>query len=731
MIGSDRTLETDYAAPSRDLFKIRRALNAVLVLTIVLPLVYLAIYGRMDLHRRQVQTNENIDRLARVTQEHAVKIIDMNAELQARVLEGLNTRTTADISRDQRQIYNWLSRLIESYPQVAALSVFDSNGSLIASSRAYPAPPVNVSGREDFIGARGVWPSKYFSLPLRGSVSGAEVFTTAVARLDAQQQFRGVVMVALKRDYFVDFYRDLIGSNPAVALSLYRRDGGLLARYPRVAFDAPQQPVSPEFARALREETLSGMLHTQPEGDEPDRVLAFRRVNDYPLYVAASVDERSVVRGWIVHMLLVACVTLIPSGCVVWLIFYALRWIKADEGSWDRWRLGYERHVIADRQAAQEHRMEGFGNLAATIAHDFNNMLMVVSSNIDVAKKKHFFGIDLEVDSIERAIGAGQAITRRLLGISGKQPMNRENIALSDWFQHADTLIQTAAGASTRVIYDVRDDTWPVFVDPRELELAVVNVAVNAREAMSDKGQLRIATRNVRLPDGQHELAPGRYVVLSISDNGRGMTADVLRRALEPMFSTKASGTGAGLGLAHVLAVCRHSGGTVRLESSEGVGTAVRIYLPGSTGAVASPEAIAEEASDAVLGADAMPSATDAHPRILVIEDNFEVAAGMEAVLELMDCDVTHAPNADEALRLLSTGVSFHLMLSDIHMPGSMNGIDFAEHIRQEMPMQRIVLMTGYAHELDRANERFDVLAKPFDLNVLGAIVKDLRAHAM
>ncbi|WP_158601853.1 hybrid sensor histidine kinase/response regulator [Pararobbsia silviterrae] len=723
MTGTDRSFETDYAAPTRDVGKIRRALRVVLVLIVVLPLAYLAIYGRVDLHRRQVQANESIDRIARVAQEHAIKVVDMDAELQSRVIDGLSARTAADISRDQRQLYNWLSRLTEGYPEISALSIFDSSGSLLASSREYPVPPVNISGREDFIGARGVWPSKYFSLPLRGVVSGSEVFVAAIARLDAQQTFRGVVTVALKRSYFVDYYRDLIGANRALSLSFYRRDGALIARYPPVPFDAPQQPLDPEFAQALREETLSGMIHTAAHDGQPDRVVAFRRINDAPLYVAAAVDERSIVRAWLGSMAIVTLATLLPCGLAFVLIVYALRWIADDAGAWERWRVGHDQRVTADRLTAQERRMEGFGNLAATIAHDFNNMLMVVSSNLDVARKKHYFGIDLEVDSIERAIGAGQAITRRLLGIAGKQPMNRENIALPEWFRQTDALIQTAAGPGTRVIYDVRDDTWPVFVDAHELELAVVNIAVNARDAMSGRGQLRIATRNVRLPDGQHELAPGRYVVLSISDNGRGMTPEVLERALEPMFSTKPAGTGAGLGLAHVLAFCRHSGGTVRLESSEGIGTAVRVYLPGSTGAVPTVEEPIVEVAQA--------PGTESHPRILILEDNFEVAAGMEAVLDLMDCDVTHAKNADDALRLLDTGASFDLILSDIHMPGSMNGIDFAEHIRRDMPLQRIVLMTGYAHELDRASERFDVLAKPFDLNVLGAIVKDLRAHAV
>jgi signal transduction histidine kinase len=735
MTGTDRNHEADYAAPLRDLGMIRRALWAVLVLAIVLPLAYLAVYSVNDLRQRQVQASEGIDRLARVAQEHALKIIDMNTELQARIVEGLDDRSGDDIARDQRRVYHWLARLVGSYPQVAALTVFDSNGTLLASSRSYPAPNLSIATREDFTGARGAWPANYFALPMHSDVADGEVFTTSVARLDAHQAFLGVVSVALNRDYFVDFYRDLIGPNKSVDLSLYRRDGGLLARSPGTGdtaspgstaptpAGAKRAPIDPQFEQALRDNALSGQIHTADSGvDQPDRLLAYRRVDDYPLYVSASVDAKSITAAWFSHMLMVVAMTIVPSAAVCLLVLFSLRRVVAEQQAWERWRTEFAMRMASDQAVAQTRRMEAFGNLAATIAHDFNNMLMVLSSNLDVAHTKQYVEIDTEIASISRALDAGQSITRRLLGISGKQPLNRENIVLPVWFRNSKTLLQSAAGPVTQVLYDVRDDTWPVFVDPRELELAVVNVVLNASEAMPDGGQLRIGTRNVRLPDGQSELSPGRYVVLSLSDNGCGMSDAVLRRALEPMFSTKPSGTGAGLGLAHVLAFCKQAGGTARIESSEKIGTAVRLYLPGSTGAVAAPVVIPVGETPA-----AMPAGDK--PRILLVEDNVEVAAGMSAVLELMDCHIRHAFDADEALRLLAEGEIFELMLSDIHMPGTMSGIDLAERVRRYTPNLRIVLMTGYAQELDRVNGRFDVLAKPFDLNVLGAIIADLRAH--
>lgn len=722
MTGTDRDLQADYAAPPRELGAIRRALWAVLVLTIALPLGYLAVYGVTDYRARQNQASHDVDRLARVAREHALKIIDMNTELQSRIVEALEGRSDDDIARDQRRVYRWLARLVGNYPQVAALSVFDADGTMLVSSRGFPVAPLSIGSREDFIGARGAWPADYFSLPIRSGVNGADIFVTSVARLDAQQTFLGVVAVALRRDYFLSFYRDLVGASPALGVGFYRRDGGLLAHYPALPPERARASADPQFARALRENALAGQILTGGGVDEPDRLLAFRRVGDYPLYVAASVDTRSIAAAWRAHMRVVAALTLVPSAAVWLLVLVSLRRVMAEQRAWERWRGEFETRMASAQVAAQTRRMEALGNLAATIAHDFNNMLMVLSSNLDVARTKHYAGIETEIASIGRALEAGQSITRRLLGISGQQPLNRENIVLPVWFRHAKAIVQNAAGPVTQVFYDVRDDTWPVFVDPRELEFAIVNVTLNASEAMPDGGQLRISTRNVRLPDGHGELPPGRYVVLSVSDNGRGMPEDVLRRALEPMFSTKPSGTGVGLGLAHVLAFCKQAGGTARIESSVGIGTAVRLYLPGSTGAVVAPVAppAGQEAVAATLGD---------RPRILLVEDSIEVAAGMSAVLDLMDCEVTHALDSDDALRLIAEGERFELVLSDIHMPGTMNGIELAERIRRNTPNLRIVLMTGYAQELDRVNGRFDVLAKPFDLNVLGAIVSDLRAH--
>ncbi len=347
MTGTGRNIETSYATPSRDLGPVRRALRVVLVLAIVLPLGYLLFYSVTDLRRREAQASEGVDRLARVAQEHALKIIDMNAELEARIAEGLDRRPGSDIAHDQRRVYRWLAQLAGAYPQVSALSVFDNTGVLLATSRIYPAPAVSIGKREDFRGARGAWPADYFSVPIHGVVSGLDIFTTSIARLDDHQAFLGTVAVALKRAYFADFYRDLIGSNEAVDLSLYRRDGTLLVRYPGVAADTRQAPLDAHFAQALRDNTLVGQILTGSGVDQPHRILAFRRVDDYPLYVSASVDVQSITDAWLSHMLAVMAMIILPSAAVCGLVLFALRRLMAEERAWEHWHTEFSMHAAS------------------------------------------------------------------------------------------------------------------------------------------------------------------------------------------------------------------------------------------------------------------------------------------------------------------------------------------------------------------------------------------------
>lgn len=262
---------------------------------------------------------------------------------------------------------------------------------------------------------------------------------------------------------------------------------------------------------------------------------------------------------------------------------------------------------------------------------------------------------------------------------------------------------------------------WPVRIDVAELELAVINLAVNARDAMPAGGRFTVGARNVTLRREDGFPLTGDFVQISLDDTGIGMAPDVLARAFEPLFTTKGQGMGTGLGLPQVFAFCERSGGLATIDSAVGAGTSVRLYLPR-----ARAEDIVVRPPAAVHDGGAL---TGLH--VLLVEDNGEVAAGTEALLTLLGHRVTYAPTADDALRLIegvAANDAFDLVISDIHMPGRLNGIDLAEVVGKRPDKLPVILVTGYAEELDRTRTvNVRVLSKPFDIALLDEILLGIR----
>jgi len=259
------------------------------------------------------------------------------------------------------------------------------------------------------------------------------------------------------------------------------------------------------------------------------------------------------------------------------------------------------------------------------------------------------------------------------------------------------------------------DNVWQVLADPTDLEFAIMNLAVNARDAMPRGGRFVIRCQNNRLVGSDTLLPDGEYVLITCTDDGEGMPEAVVRRAFEPLFTTKLRGSGTGLGLAQVLAMCEQAGGTAKIDSVPGSGTTVRLYLPRYRERQKALVPEMETAHQPTLASKSM---------VLLVEDNEDVAAGVAAVLETFGCEVRHEPTADQALDVLTGGAKFELVLSDIQMPGKLNGIDLAEKVRSAWPAQKIALMTGYADELERARRLgVAILAKPFNIDELHALV--------
>jgi signal transduction histidine kinase/CheY-like chemotaxis protein len=748
------------AAPSHDFTVRRRTLIALLVAAIVLPCIYVATMAFNDLRVREADATDTTLRTVRVAQEHALKVFDMNDALDARIVDGVEDLDDDGIRASEAQIHEKLDAIGGGYPQVAAVSIFGSDGELLASSRYSPPPSLSIAARDDFVGIRDGRMLDHVSRVMHGQVSGETVFNTGVARHDAAGQFAGIVSVALRPSYFNKFYSELLGDDSPMALGLVRSDGAILAFEPPSrakaaasakttasaahatapasatgAQAAAQHPVPPAitpgtpFAAALARGEEAGVvrMHSHLIGD--NAIVAFRRVGAYPVYVTCAYRTSAIWSAWYRHLSVLIISMFMPSialWCVIWL---SLRRLAAEEEAWERWQAEAAMRRSIESAYRQSRKMEALGNLVGSVAHDFNNLLMIVSANVQIARRRGVTGFERELSAVERALKSGQSLTRQLLGVARKQPLRNETIPVGRWLPASRELLRASLGAKVSLVLDVDEGVWPVQVDVAEFELALINLAVNARDAMPNGGRFTVRARNIAFRPGEGFPLDGEFVHVSLEDTGVGMSPDVLARAFEPLYTTKPKGMGTGLGLPQVFAFCERSGGLAAIDSAIGAGTSVHLYLPRSAAAPAAPrEAEAREAS--------------ANPpqglRVLLVEDNDEVAAGTEALLQMMGHHVTCANDAASALAFVEAARNaragdddappFDLVLSDIHMPGAMNGIDLAEALQAREPALQVILVTGYAEELERTRGvDVRVLSKPFDIALLEKMLEAIQ----
>jgi PAS domain S-box-containing protein len=365
---------------------------------------------------------------------------------------------------------------------------------------------------------------------------------------------------------------------------------------------------------------------------------------------------------------------------------------------------------------AQSQKLETLGQFTGAIAHDFNNMLMVVGANTHVVKRRLVDPAALRaLEAVEMAAARGETLTRRLLTFSRRQALNPVTIDLRERLDALRHVLTSSARANIQIFFELAECVWPVTVDVPELELALVNIVVNARDAMPDGGIIRIAVANshLALEDTPDDLA-GEFVSISISDTGHGIDPAILSRVFEPFFTTKGRELGTGLGLSQVYGFTRQSSGTAIVASGPARGTTVTLYLPRAPG----PVVAAHSETDGHAG-------RGGNEKILLIEDNLEVQAVTASLLEELGYRVQRADNPDAALELLASGENFNLLFSDIVMPGPMNGVSLARHVRERYPHIAVLLTTGYAPPEELADGVVPILRKPYRIGALSAALRD------
>jgi PAS domain S-box-containing protein len=368
----------------------------------------------------------------------------------------------------------------------------------------------------------------------------------------------------------------------------------------------------------------------------------------------------------------------------------------------------------AQEQLSQSQKMEALGQLTGGIAHDFNNILTVVSGNAQLLRGRlHDYNDLRAIDAIELAATRGETLTRQLLAFSRRQALNPRVISLRQRLGTFRDLLTSSARGDIELLIDIRRNIWPVAVDVHELQLALINLVVNARDAMPDGGRIAIMARNVQLqPEETPEHVSGEFVSLTVADSGCGIDAEILPKVFEPFFTTKQLEKGTGLGLSQVYGLARQSGGTATIDSQAGNGTTVTIYLPRSH------QPIREQS----IVDGAPPSGRET---VLIVEDNPDVEEVTGMLLKQLGYRVCHANSAHAALQLLGSGEAVDLVFTDVVMPGELDGVALARRVKEDYPDVAVLLSTGYARAANTLETGFPVLRKPYQLSRLARAVRD------
>jgi PAS domain S-box-containing protein len=375
---------------------------------------------------------------------------------------------------------------------------------------------------------------------------------------------------------------------------------------------------------------------------------------------------------------------------------------------------------ITERRTSQEaylqaQKMEAIGQLTAGMAHDFNNLLQVINGNLEVA----LVSLDRpdaarqQLERAQRAAMRAGKLTQQLLTFARKQRLEPRTVNINSLVVDFSEMLVRTLGGKIELRLDLRPGLPACMLDPTQLEMALLNVLINARDAMPDGGEVTVATAIVRGEDRLkvHRLPHGTYVSLCVIDQGQGMAPEVLHRATEPFFTTKGPGTGLGLAMVH--GFVQQSHGRLEIDSKPGEGTKVTMIFPVADNAAGGADAAA------TAGAASAPDQARANlgkPAVLVVEDNDDVRELAEQVLEMEGYAVKSAASGEQALELLRQGIRVDLLFTDVIMPGGMNGLELVKHVRGLRPSLPVLVTTGYMDELPQGGRGggLDILAKPY-----------------
>jgi two-component system, NtrC family, sensor kinase len=663
------------------------------------------------------QSREEALRQATITSERAALALQGHAQnvfgAFELAIERIEDRIVDPGWRDLEnspELHFLMKEIAASRPQIGSIWLIDADGKARGSSLRHPADPVDVSDRDYMKAFRQGHRTIFVGEPVARGVTGSLAFTVARPRFDEDGGFAGAILIVASPAYFEDFYRE---SLPALRHSagLVRSDGIFLVRQSHFAATSGTERAGANFLRAVTE----GGTHTwigRSSVDGLQRIATIRKLERFPVYVVFGIDMKAVLAGWRDQMRDYAIFAIPAMIGLVSLSGLALA--RTRRAHLAVMQLADEMHRRQNSEAmlAKAQRMEALGQLTGGIAHDFNNLLTVILGSLDLlTRAKDEARRSRLVSTALQAVEQGRVLTSQLLTFSRRQALFPEPVDVNRLVRSMDEMLARTLRGDIRCEFNLQEDLAAIEVDPSQLQIALINLAANSRDAMPRGGTFRVRTFSAHDDDRD-------VIALEVSDTGEGMPPDVIARAGEPFFTTKEIGKGTGLGLAQVHGFAEQSGGTLHIRSIPGEGTTVTLLLP----QIAAGRSVVHAGDPAGTPPDPVSPA-----RVLLVEDNEQVAEIVRMLLAEQGHVVLQASDAVSAMAILSREADrLDVVFADLVMPGEQDGLDLAHAIRRQWPQLPVILATGFNEAAARATEsEFPLLAKPFEAQAIHRAVRE------
>jgi two-component system, NtrC family, sensor kinase len=684
-----------------------RLLHLMMIAAVVLPAALFGYVSWFTYREVHAVADERLTRSLDVMQEHSLKVFETIDRTFAEVNEIVRGMSDDDIRAAQSRLSPRLARIVGVMPQLYAILLVGRDGEPLAASNLAAVPTDIRFDDRDYFKAQldrdaGIYVSDMRSPRLPGI--GADFFDLSRRLESPDGAFRGVIAVAVRPSYFENFYA-LIGPARGSFFALVRADGAYLARYPAPPNRTRRLSDASGLRTAIARGAEHGLYSVTSEIDGVSRRIGFRKLPGFPVYALAGVTSAALWAQWRADMRTHLIVGVPAMLAILIVLAVALR----------RTRRLYEEHDgrrAAEEALRQAQRLEAIGQLTGGVAHDFNNLLTIVSGSVHrlrrgLADEKQIRLLDAIANATER----GESLTRQLLSFSRRQTRQPSVIDLAERLPELKDMLGRSLRGDIEIRLAAPRRPCRIKVDPSEFELALLNLAFNARDAMPAGGTLTITAKPIVLRGKANEPGlRGDFVAIRVSDTGEGIAAAVLPRVFEPFFTTKEAGKGTGLGLSQVDGFARQSGGAATVTSAPGRGTAITLFLPRSFEAPAQPRPRTSAAA-------APPAAAGT---VLLVEDDAEVIEIASAYLRELGYSVKPAASAQAGLEAIVREGEVDLLFADILLRGGMNGLDLAREVRQRFPSILVLLTTGHSVSAqDGVREGFEVLQKPYDLAAL------------